>query len=154
MPEKHPEGPVAGQPGPSGFPSIVTHQEVTVQHQKLVLPIMPPEYLEKYAPYVPDMGERCMRMWEDEAAHRREMERLQNETLSAEIKASRTDRRRGMVLGLGLALVVIGCITYLTLHGADWKGIAGLVVALGGLVWSVRRSTQSELGPEDQAPSP
>jgi len=119
------------QPTPRGSAHL-TVSKTTEFHG----PLPPPSVLAEYDRVKSGLAERIVAMAEQQAQHRKEMER---EVLAAQIvdaKADRSERRFGQVFAFCIALVCFIAGTYTATHGAPWPGallggtgVTGIVLA-------------------------
>lgn len=114
-------------------------------------PIPKPQEMADYNAIVPGAAERFISAWEDETAHRRAVELIRLETIRDEIKAAALDRRFGLVLGFALGGGTLASLVYMAVVGVSLAGMAPVLVAGGGFVWAVRRSTSTPAPPPAQA---
>jgi hypothetical protein len=63
------------------------------------------------------------------------------------------DRRLGLIFGAFLALGGLASIVFAVLNNVDLKGVAAIMVAVGSMVWAVRRSTK-DVPPPPKPPVP
>lgn len=99
-----------------------TIQRTVQAEQQFQGPIPPPHLLAQYDQLLPGAAERLIKMAEDEAEHRRGIERA---VVSADINDRRDGRieaRIGQVCGLAIGLVALGLGTLAALNGAPWFG--------------------------------
>lgn len=101
-------------------------------------PLPPPLALREYSEIIPGGAERIMRMAENAAAHRRDMERrrldLERDRLQAQREDARAERRErlvGQVGGFLLGMAGLSVTFWLCLHD---HAIAGSAAGLGTVV--------------------
>ena len=94
-------------------------------------PIPDPQTLRQYNEITPGLADRIVRMAEDEALHRRGLERTIVDAQSDDIKSQRTEIRLGQVFAVVVAVAGFGFGTYAMTHGAQ---IGGSVLGGGTLV--------------------
>ena len=99
----------------------IIHQEVT---QEFSGPIPPPKILEEYNKVAPDAADRIIAMAEQEACHRRSIEKS---ILSNEYNEARTGQKFALAIGV-LAIVSASIISVL---GTQW---AGAIIGGGGVI--------------------
>lgn len=108
---------------PTNSPQHLTRFQGTVFEG----PLPPPEILIRYNDAVPDAAERILRMAERNQEHR---QRLEAVVIPAKVRSE----SRGQLIGLTLALAVIGCGTYVIAIGASGYGFAMILSDLAALV--------------------
>jgi uncharacterized membrane protein len=99
-------------------------------------PIPPPEILRKYDEIHPGLAERIIKMAEEEAAHRRIMEREVTAVQARDQTAYRRSELLGQVFGFAIGLAAIGGAALAAVKGAQiaasfigTAGVTGLVTA-------------------------
>jgi uncharacterized membrane protein len=117
-------------------------------------PIPPPAMLKEYDSILPGLADRIMRMAEQEAEHRRNVEA---QLLAAQIADAQKYRRVeiiGQLCGLLIGFAAIGAAVYAGVHGAQWTGsligttgVTGLVTAfiLGRTLLMKQKRQDAEL---------
>ncbi len=121
-------------------------------------PLPRPSEFGEYGHYVPDAPERILQMTENEQGHRHETDLLklkhaihQGEwDLEEAVKNAAWERKMqlvGFLMAFILALVFIGCATYLLSNGKEIGGFvslgAGLTVLIGPFIYWRTRSTKN-----------
>lgn len=93
-------------------------------------PIPPPWTLREYEEILPGSADRILSMAEREASarHERNTERLRLSAVVLAEDAART--RRGMYIGAGLGLALLGVALALALEGATWPAVVAAVSQL------------------------
>lgn len=93
-------------------------------------PIPPPWTLREYEEILPGSADRILSMAEREASarHERNAERLRLSAVVLAEDAART--RRGMYIGAGLGLALLGVALALALEGATWPAVVAAVSQL------------------------
>lgn len=97
-------------------------------------PLPPPNILEQYERLVPGAADRILRLWEDEVAHRRELELKRSDIERDQIANECKLRAKGQWLGFVLALCVLGVALVAIVRGHPLAGLASVVIALGSVV--------------------
>jgi uncharacterized membrane protein len=92
-------------------------------------PLPPPEALAKYNAVVPGLADKMVKMAEDEAAHRREMERNAQLIQGTDIRGYRRSELLGQIFGFGIGAIAICGAVYACVHGAQIGG--GLIGTSG-----------------------
>lgn len=93
-------------------------------------PIPPPEFLAEYDKICPGLGDRLVKMAEDEAAHRRSIETKLTDAQVEDLRAGRREARRGQICALITVLAVVGGSVYIAAQGHE---IAAGLLGIGGL---------------------
>lgn len=110
------------------------HTQISVQQHTWKAPLPPPEVLERFNDVVENGAERIVQAWEQETAHRREMER-------SELKRYYADMRLGKVLAFLFVLAALSVSAYAASIGAEWLGAILGAGTIGSVVWAfVNRS--------------
>ncbi len=116
------------------------------------LPLAPPPILREYGNIRPELIDKLVEWTEQQAAHRRELEKLR--TVGSEGRLDRSQRNALIVAlgGLGLAAIV-------GIFGNMWAAIAIAVVSIGGptaAIWLARnvRKPAAPLSPTSNLPVP
>jgi uncharacterized membrane protein len=112
--------PAAPSPFPPGAVIVATYAG----------PLPPPQILAGYKEVIPDLPERLVRAWEDEAKHRRDLERKQHEADVRTQDARRIDDTRRVVFGFVLGLVGLAAAAAIGIAG---HATAAAVVGGGSL---------------------
>ncbi len=94
-------------------------------------PLPDPATLANYERLVPGTAERILRWAEQEAEHRRALEREAVAAQAAEGAGALEERRRGQWMGLSIAALTVSCGTYTAVSGLQW---AGSILGTAGLV--------------------
>lgn len=118
---------------------MMAQTEVSVSRESR--PIPKPADMAEYEAILPGTAERFITAWETETAHRRDLDRLQTETIALEIRAAAKDRRIGLWLSFLLGAGGLAALVYMAVHGVGFAGMAPVLIGFGALVWAVRRST-------------
>lgn len=105
---------------------IAAHQEVSVTTE-FHGPIPDPLTMERYNQIMPGAAERILKMAEDQARHRQDLEKII-------IKSQCRDSLLGIIAGFILALVTICAGTYVITKGNIWSGTLLGSAGLVGLV--------------------
>lgn len=90
-------------------------------------PLPSPEVLGRYNDAVPDAAERILRMAENEAAHRREIERFS-------MKSNLRLEARGQIFAFAIAMLSVGGGLAVIAQERPLLGAAGALTAVGTLV--------------------
>ncbi len=122
-------------------------------------PLPSPEALERYEQVLPNAAERIFRLWEDEVAHRRDLEQAQAQDWRRHQDAQVRNRLRTQTYALILALSVLLATVYFISAGHDAAGTTVLlveVVALAALFIGGRTSKFRKVDrePNGQAQTP
>ena len=105
-------------------------------------PLPPPGDLAEYDKALPGLASRIVDQWEGETAHRHDTIDYLRQTDRLAMEAYYDGERRGQYLSLVVFVLVAAiAIVAIVLH-ATLIGIAALVGAAGGVIWSVRRSSR------------
>lgn len=133
-----------------------TEVNVTAQVTGWSGPLPHPEALQQFENIEVGLATRIVRMAEDEGAHRREKERTEL-TLRGDILRGRERRESrntllGIICAAFIALVTIGCATFLAYSGHTLTGfgiiIANLVALTGAFLYGHQRKAQTNKTPE------
>lgn len=118
-------GGTAERAGPTESISKRRARVVQTVSTNYIGPLPPPDMLEHYGRIQPDLVERILRMTEDEARHRRDLElRL--------ITDMATEKRRGQWLGVGIALAALGVAAFALWQGHEWAAaVIGTTTVVG-----------------------
>lgn len=118
-------------------------------HYSFSGPIPPPELFAKYEKAFRGAGGRILSMAEDEAKHRREMERVEHQAAIA-------DARRGQYMGLAIILAAMGIGAWLIYAGFA-VGVPAFFAGLASLFGAVilrKIDERKERKKEEAAPKP
>lgn len=105
----------------------VQHTVSTTSVQQLEIhqsPLPQPELIEQYERILPGSAERLMRLVEQEAEHRRALEKRQ---LASQV----IETHLGQWMAFLIGIFTIGAGAYTSLHGADWPGA---LMGSGGVI--------------------
>jgi Predicted membrane protein len=122
-PAKRPNSPAPSQKAPG----VSSSTSITVQKSEFHGPLPPPELLRQYNDIIPDAAERIMLLFEQQAAHRMDLERR---TIYGDNKRAGW----GIVCGTVVSLTVLGAATYLVATGHDWAGATLAGIDIAGIV--------------------
>lgn len=100
-----------------------SHGVVVHQSQSFSGPLPPPEVLQKFNDVVPGAAERIVRMAEEQATHRKELER---KVIESDIERSKW----GQILGFAIAIVGLAVSGFVAVYG---NAIAGGIIGIGTL---------------------
>lgn len=101
------------------------YQRISITAEEWAGPLPPPEALERYEVLIPNAGERFMRLFESQSAHRLQTERRESRRLDA-----------GLLAAFIVVVLIIAAGTFLVYSGYEWAGatMVGLdVVGLAAL---------------------
>jgi uncharacterized membrane protein len=97
-------------------------------------PLPPPDMLEEYERILPGAAKRIFERADEEADHRREMDRRALETAWEDQQAERRERRLGQILGFMICLALIAAGVLIAGFTRSTAGtIVGGLVGVGGL---------------------
>lgn len=99
-------------------------------------PIPPPEVLREFGAVDPTFPERIVRLWEEQATHRRDMEARQ-------VKLAVGSRLLGLVLAALCVLAVLALAAYGFMLGAAVPAAAMVGSVVVGLVWAFQGAVRS-----------
>ena len=143
------------EPGQTEVRSIV-HQELSVARSNFFSgPLPHPDHLREYENILPGSADRVIRMAEEQAQHRRQLETLVF-TSNTKLEA------RGQILGFLIAITALVGGGYIMASGQSVWGAAVAISAVAGLsglfVWKSRerkRELNEQVGiPADTGPAP
>lgn len=102
-------------------------------------PLPPPEELAKYERILPGSADRIIRMAEEQAKHRQQLE-------STVIGSNATVQKWGLGCAFVVAMTAIGGGIWLSLKGMSGAGLTSIIAALAALVgvFVYGRSTQKK----------
>lgn len=105
-------------------------------------PLPPPEMMEEYNLVIPDLSERIVKAWEDEANHRRSCERDM-------VKAHVFDIKLGRGSALTFALIALGLTGYALYLNQPW--VAGVLGSgtIGAVVTAFLNPQRKNTGSEE-----
>ncbi len=120
----------------AGAPRIGHSLQIATNLQLVGSPFPPPEIIRQYNQVTQGLGERLVKMAEDEATHRRTIEATMVESQRTDLLAYRRSELVGQIFGLTIGVAAIGGATYMAVHGAQWAasfigtgGVTGVVTA-------------------------
>ncbi len=100
------------------------------------IPLPPPEVLKQYSEFIPNVGERFLKMVEQEAKHRQAQEQLRLQAEIEDQRAQRRETRFGQMCALIIGFIAIGGGVVASVLGAPipggiigFAGVIGLVTA-------------------------
>jgi len=99
-------------------------------------PLPPPEILSGYDKVLPGAAERILKMAEDQASHRRELER---QIVQSDLSRSRL----GLLCGLAVSALAIICGTWAAVNGQPWAGAAIGGATVATLIYAFNNSSAS-----------
>lgn len=141
-----------------GVPFFFSATHTQIQPPNYEGPIPPPSLMREYEAIKPGLAERIVLMAEQEAEHRRAMER---KVLDAQIDDARKYRRAelvGQACGLTIGIAAIVAAAYAGIHGAQitgsligTTGVTGLVTAfiVGRQMMMKQKQQDAELAREN-----
>ena len=112
--------------------SIRVSTQIAVETQSG--PVPPPEILKKYDEIHPGLALRLIGMAEEEAAHRRSIEKELVAIQGRDQAAYRRSELFGQIFGLAIGLAYAGGAVYAAVHGAQTAASIFGTAGVGGLV--------------------
>lgn len=113
-----------------------THKTTATLQQtvKWNYPVPPPEIFEKYKLLSPEIADQFVRQWEQEAEHRRDMERKTLALQNTDMKFSHLYDFLSLILSFAIILSLTGGAIYFALNKQSLEAIAAFIGALA-LFW-------------------
>ena len=132
-----------------------TIQRIEAQHT-FEGPIPHPAILQQYDVLVPGAADRLIRMAQDEAVHRRDLESRALQSDIGDRKSGRIEARVGQVFGFLIGVTALVCGTVAAVNGAEWFGTiigtGGVTALVGVFIWGRTRKPATEAAKAQPVP--
>jgi uncharacterized membrane protein len=115
-----------------------------IAQSKVSSPLPPPSHLKQYEDILPGAADRILKMAENQATHRQDIE-------MAIVEANTRDSVLGVVFGFILGFLIIGGGIYLSGKGHDygsWLTITGAVGLISVFIYGTRSSKKERMEKE------